>query len=141
MRCVRPQPAPLYPAPLLSALTSLDIWHAILMLVSLAQFAATACTIVSGAIAERARVEAYVIYSFFMAAWVYPVVIHSIWSGAGWASMFRYCSFPICLRTAVCLKSGLLCWHHLICMQHVGSAPVQWQECWPLCCSGLYPDD
>lgn len=52
-------------------------------------FAATACTIVSGAIAERARVEAYVIYSFFMAAWVYPVVIHSIWSGAGWASMFR----------------------------------------------------
>ena len=43
----------------------------------------------SGAIAERARVEAYIIYSFFMAAWVYPVIIHSIWSGAGWASMFR----------------------------------------------------
>ena len=56
-----------------------------------AQFAATACTIVSGAIAERARVEAYVLYSFFMAAWVYPVVVHSIWSGAGWASMFRCC--------------------------------------------------
>ena len=43
----------------------------------------------SGAIAERARVEAYVIYSFFMASWVYPVIIHSIWSSAGWASMFR----------------------------------------------------
>ena len=55
-----------------------------------AQFAATACTIVSGAIAERARVEAYIIYSFFMAAWVYPVIIHSIWAGAGWASMFRW---------------------------------------------------
>ncbi|BDA50157.1 Ammonium transporter 1 member 1 [Coccomyxa sp. Obi] len=52
-------------------------------------FAATACTIVSGAIAERARVEAYAIYSFFMAAWVYPVVVHSVWSSAGWASMFR----------------------------------------------------
>ncbi|CAL5222199.1 g4529 [Coccomyxa viridis] len=52
-------------------------------------FAATACTIVSGAIAERARVEAYALYSFFMAAWVYPVVVHSIWSGAGWASMFK----------------------------------------------------
>jgi Amt family ammonium transporter len=52
-------------------------------------FAATACTIVSGAIAERARVEAYIIYSFFMASWVYPVIIHSIWSSAGWASMFR----------------------------------------------------
>ncbi len=54
------------------------------------QFAATACTIVSGAIAERARVEAYAIYSFFMAAWVYPVIVHSIWSSAGWASMFRW---------------------------------------------------
>lgn len=53
------------------------------------QFAATACTIVSGAIAERARVEAYAIYSFFMAAWVYPVIVHSVWSSAGWASMFR----------------------------------------------------
>lgn len=38
-----------------------------------AQFAATACTIVSGAIAERAKFEAYICYSFFMAAWVYPV--------------------------------------------------------------------
>ena len=71
------------------------------------QFAATACTIVSGAIAERARVEAYVIYSFFMAAWVYPVVVHSIWSGAGWASMFR-CSpsilcHPCLQRAARCL--------------------------------------
>ncbi len=38
-----------------------------------AQFAATACTIVSGAIAERAKFEAYICYSFFMASWVYPV--------------------------------------------------------------------
>lgn len=34
------------------------------------QFAATACTIVSGALAERAKFEAYILYSFFMAAWV-----------------------------------------------------------------------
>jgi Amt family ammonium transporter len=52
-------------------------------------FAATACTIVSGAIAERAKIESYVVYSFFMAAWVYPVITHSIWSWSGWASMFR----------------------------------------------------
>ena len=52
-------------------------------------FAATACTIVSGAIAERTRFEAYFAYSFFMAAWVYPVVVHSIWSPAGWANMGR----------------------------------------------------
>ena len=41
------------------------------------QFAATACTIVSGAIAERARFESYILYSFFMAAWVYPILTHS----------------------------------------------------------------
>ena len=52
-------------------------------------FAATACTIVSGAIAERTRFEAYFLYSFFMAAWVYPVIVHSIWSPAGWANMGR----------------------------------------------------
>lgn len=53
------------------------------------QFAATACTIVSGAIAERTKFETYILYSFFMAAWVYPVLTHSIWSTAGWAGMFR----------------------------------------------------
>ncbi|KAK9811834.1 hypothetical protein WJX72_010981 [[Myrmecia] bisecta] len=52
-------------------------------------FAATACTIVSGAIAERAKIESYMVYSFFMAAWVFPVVTHSIWSFSGWASSFR----------------------------------------------------
>ena len=52
-------------------------------------FAATACTIVSGAIAERTRFEAYFFYSFFMAAWVYPIVVHSVWSVNGWANMNR----------------------------------------------------
>lgn len=41
-----------------------------------AQFAATACTIVSGAIAERARFEAYIMYSFFMASWVRGPSLH-----------------------------------------------------------------
>ena len=52
-------------------------------------FAATACTIVSGAIAERTRFEAYFFYSFFMAAWVYPIIVHSVWSTSGWANMNR----------------------------------------------------
>ena len=51
------------------------------------QFAATACTIVSGAIAERARFEAYILYSLFMAAWVYPILTHS-----GTAAACRLCS-------------------------------------------------
>ena len=53
------------------------------------QFAATACTIVSGAIAERARFESYLLYSVFMAGWVYPIITHSVWSPMGWAGMLR----------------------------------------------------
>jgi Amt family ammonium transporter len=52
-------------------------------------FAATACTIVSGAIAERAKFESYIFYSFFMAAWVYPVIVHASWSTSSYIGAFR----------------------------------------------------
>ena len=46
-------------------------------------FAATAATIVSGAMAERTKFISYIIYSFVISAVIYPVVGHWIWGG-GW---------------------------------------------------------
>ena len=47
-------------------------------------FAATAATIVSGAIAERCQFFAYFAYSIILTGWVYPPVSHWAWDGSGW---------------------------------------------------------
>ena len=46
-------------------------------------FAATAATIVSGAMAERTKFISYFIYSALISAIIYPIVVHWVWGG-GW---------------------------------------------------------
>ncbi|TQQ80461.1 ammonium transporter [Halonotius roseus] len=48
-----------------------------------AVFAMTAATIVSGAVAGRAKLRAYVTYTFLLAAVIYPMVIAMTWSSPG----------------------------------------------------------
>jgi Amt family ammonium transporter len=46
-------------------------------------FCATCATIVAGTLAERCQMTAYLAYSVMLSAFVYPVVVHSIWSPNG----------------------------------------------------------
>jgi Amt family ammonium transporter len=46
-------------------------------------FCGTAATIVSGAVAERVRYISFILFSFIMAMFIYPVIGHWIWGG-GW---------------------------------------------------------
>ncbi len=46
-------------------------------------FAGTAATIVSGAVAERIKYISFIIFSFVLVGFIYPVVGHWIWGG-GW---------------------------------------------------------
>ena len=55
-------------------------------------FAATAATIVSGAVAERIRFDAFLIFSFLLVAISYPITGHWVWDG-GWLSEMGFSDF------------------------------------------------
>ena len=55
-------------------------------------FAATAATIVSGAVAERIRFDAFLIFSFLLVAVSYAISGHWVWDG-GWLSEMGFSDF------------------------------------------------
>jgi len=51
-------------------------------------FACTLSSIVAGTVAERCQMTAYLLYSYFICGFVYPVVTHQIWSVNGFLSAY-----------------------------------------------------
>ncbi|KAF8010637.1 hypothetical protein BT93_J1322 [Corymbia citriodora subsp. variegata] len=49
-------------------------------------FAIAVAGITSGSIAERTQFSAYLVFSFFLTGFVYPIVVHWVWSSNGWLS-------------------------------------------------------
>ena len=56
-------------------------------------FAATAATIVSGAVAERTKFSAYLMFQPFICGLIYPIVTHWVWSGQGWLGDLGFIDF------------------------------------------------
>jgi ammonium transporter, Amt family len=58
-----------------------------------AMFVATCATIISGAVAERTNIMAYMALVVAMTLFIYPVVGHWIWQGDGWLTALGFTDF------------------------------------------------
>ncbi len=67
----------------LSSRQSLDLLYQLM-------FAATAVTIVSGAVAERMRYSAYLVFAALMGLCIYPVYAHWAWNPGGWLQQMGF---------------------------------------------------
>lgn len=57
-----------------------------------AAFCGAAATIVAGGMAERMKFAGYLIYSFIISSFIYPIVGHWVWGG-GWLSKINFADF------------------------------------------------
>ncbi len=55
-------------------------------------FCGTAATIVSGAVAERIKYISFIVFSFVLSIFIYPIVGHWIWGG-GWLAKLGFLDF------------------------------------------------
>jgi ammonium transporter, Amt family len=69
-------------------------------------FCATAATIVSGAMAERTKFSAYVIYSGIISLVIYPVEAGWVWNPQGWLLNLGYVDFAG--STAIHMVGGIM---------------------------------
>jgi len=69
-------------------------------------FAATAATIVSGAMAERTKFSAYCIYSAVISLIIYPIEAGWVWNGQGWLFNMGYIDFAG--STAIHMVGGIM---------------------------------
>ncbi|MFP4332420.1 MAG: ammonium transporter [Campylobacterales bacterium] len=56
-------------------------------------FAATAVTIISGAVAERMKFNGYIVVAILVTSFIYPIFGHWVWNDGGWLNQLGFTDF------------------------------------------------